>query len=78
MKSVQRLKPPRGYRPSAPPMSVKDVYPFVVDLVNLKHRAGQLGLFATMQELDKAVKRVGYEIAEKRATSRKDAKQANP
>lgn len=36
---------------------------FATELTTIKVRAGQLGLFATMQKLDAAVKEVGYEIA---------------
>lgn len=33
--------------------------------VQLKHRLGELGLFCTMQEMEKVVTAVGYEFAEK-------------
>lgn len=35
---------------------------FAAELTVIKVRAGQLGLFATMQKLDAAVKEIGYEI----------------
>lgn len=35
------------------------------ECVQLKHRLGELGLFKTMQEMEKVVTAVGYEIAEK-------------
>lgn len=36
---------------------------FINKLVGLKHEAGELGLFGTMHELDKAVKKIGFEFA---------------
>lgn len=37
---------------------------FATILVQIKHRAGVLGLYRTMHELDRATRMVGYEIAE--------------
>jgi hypothetical protein len=36
---------------------------FASEVTLLKHRAGELGLFYTMQKLDLAVLQVGYELA---------------
>lgn len=36
---------------------------FVLDLVDLKHRAGNLGLYRTMQSLERPTQVVGWEIA---------------
>lgn len=36
---------------------------FTLDLVNLKVRAGQLGLYRTMHAIDSALQVVGWEIA---------------
>lgn len=36
---------------------------FASDLALMKFRAGQLGLFYTMQKMDAAVTMVGYEVA---------------
>lgn len=35
---------------------------FAVELVRIKDKAGRLGLYVTMQALDKATNAVGYEI----------------
>lgn len=37
---------------------------FITKLTLLKDEAGRLGLFATMQALDPAIKKVGYEVAD--------------
>ena len=37
---------------------------FATEIVLIKHKAGSLGLFKTMQALEEAVKQVGWEIAE--------------
>ena len=36
---------------------------FAADLVRMKHRAGQLGLYVTMHQLDAPLVAVGFEIA---------------
>jgi len=36
---------------------------FASEVALLKHKAGELGLFYTMQKLDSAVTMVGYELA---------------
>jgi hypothetical protein len=36
---------------------------FASEVALLKHRAGELGLFYTMQKLESAVTMIGYELA---------------
>ena len=36
---------------------------FCIQLAQIKYRAGELGLYATMRKLDVAVYEVGYEVA---------------
>lgn len=43
----------------------KEQSEFATELVRIKHRAGQLGLFRTMHALDKATQAVGWELADK-------------
>ena len=42
----------------------QDLKDFAAELVAAKARAGELGLYKTMQALEPAVTAVGYEIAE--------------
>lgn len=37
---------------------------FVAELAAIKHRAGQLGMWRTMQHLDRAASEAGYELAD--------------
>lgn len=43
----------------------QEVGNITTECVQLKHRLGELGLFQTMQEMEKVVTSIGYEIAEK-------------
>ena len=45
-------------------MSMKEERQFASDLMLMKARAGQLGLFKTMHALEPATQKVGWEIAE--------------
>jgi hypothetical protein len=45
-------------------MALEEKKQFAADIVRIKAKAGQLGLFKTMQALEAGVKAVGWEIAE--------------
>lgn len=44
--------------------SNKEKREFCTEVVRLKHRAGELGLFKTMHALEEGTKAVGWEVAE--------------
>jgi len=45
-------------------MNIKELKQFAVEVAAIKAKAGQIGLFKTMQKLEPAVQQVGWEIAE--------------
>ena len=52
------------------PEKPDDLRDFAVHLARMKVRAGELGLYATMQALEPALKKVGWEIADKKKSAR--------
>jgi hypothetical protein len=59
------------------PISKLNIDEFASALMLMKHRAGQIGLFKTMQALEPATQAVGWELAEhieaKKELAKKDA-----
>lgn len=54
--------------------SLKDLQQFASDVMLMKHKAGELGLYKTMHAFEPATQAVGWEIAEILEGKRNDIK----